>query len=134
MRCLLAFTVAVALALPIAHGQTRPDVPRPRTLQVIPLSDMKESPTGPTLLYLSDAQMRQLPPGREGAPQAGAGDLMGRLAGDVVARQHDLAAVELLEARQAVDCRALARAVGPDQAGHAAGLDRERDEIGRAHV
>ena len=70
----------------------------------------------------------------EGAHQAGAGDVMGGLAGDVVARQHDLAAVELLEARDAVDGRALARAVGADQAGDAAGLDRERDAVQRMHA
>src|SRR4030095_5312457 len=72
--------------------------------------------------------------GLEGAHQAGAGDVMGDLAGDVVPRQHDLAAVEFLEARDAVDGRALARAVGTDQAGDAAGLDGERHAVQRMHA
>src|SRR5713101_9759829 len=64
-----------------------------------------------------------------GQPQPGA--LVGRHAVEPAAVEHDAAAVVVQCAGEAVDQRALARAVGPDQTEPLAGLDRDVDVFER---
>ena len=67
----------------------------------------------------------------EGAADADARDGMARLAEDGAALEQDVAVVGHVEARQAVEERGLARAVGADQAGDLAGRHVEGDAVQR---
>ncbi len=75
----------------------------------------------------------------EGAPDAERGDAVPGDPQERCAVEQDVAAATLVEARQAVEQRGLAGAVGPDQADDASGLDVEgdaiqRDDAAKAHA
>ena len=69
----------------------------------------------------------------EGAGQAPAGPLVGRQLGDVLTVEHHRAPGHRLQPAQGVEHRGLARPVGADQAGDAAGVDVQVDGVG-GHV
>src|SRR5262249_30941069 len=76
---------------------------------------------------LENREPAKWPGNLEGAPDAQVDDSMRRQPGDLVALETDRAAVGREGPREHVEDRALAGAVGPDEAEDLAGLDVERD-------
>ena len=79
-----------------------------------------------------DRQLRQHRGDLEFEAEAGAGALVGRGARDVLALEHDAAAVGEMGAGDRLEERALARPVGTDQAVERAGLHVDVDAVQRA--
>src|SRR2546426_3797750 len=78
---------------------------------------------------LQRGQLREHPDHLEGAPDAEVEDLVRPHPVDAVALELDLALVAGLDARDAVEERGLARAVGPDEPVDPAGLERQRHAV-----